>query len=194
VQDSLAVRADLERIANAKLKPGEQLLWVGKPYPARVGCQFVPVSCMAVPWTLFALYWMAAASGIVGRHAGLPGPVNFIMPLFGLPFVFLGFAMFSAPYRAARKARSTVYAITDKRTMVITAGRSRSVRSYKRGDMKAFECTVRADGSGDLVFARRSSSTGGPWDISSTSVGFYGIPEVRVVEKLMRDTFKKETG
>jgi hypothetical protein len=189
-------RMNLETIAKGELEPGEKLLWIGKPNPTRIGRQSYGLYCFAVPWTAFALFWMVGASGMLFHPTrGPSGPIGYIGPLFGLPFVGIGLAMLSAPYWIARKARSTIYAITDKRAMIIVAGKTRCVESYTRSDMTDIQRTELSDGSGDLVFARRfrassDSSTG----MSATNIGFYGIPQVRAIERLMIDTFKQDGG
>jgi hypothetical protein len=144
-----------------------------------------------VPWTAFALFWMWGASGF-GRAIQRPGPFLFF-PLFGLPFVLIGFGMLSAPYWAYRKGLNTVYAVTNKRVFILTAGKRWHVESYVPTRGSDFERTETANGSGDLIFLRRSrlDSDG---DRVTNKVGFYGIPEVRRVERLLRDNFLIDTG
>ncbi len=172
-----------DREARNELEPGEQLKWVGAPEPTRMMIQSLPILVFAIPWTAFALFWMAMALSSVSRspiHSG----VSMIFPLFGLPFVLIGLCMLSAPVWARRKARRTVYAVTDRRAMIILTGRTRSVRSFGRTSMTERECRERADRSGDLIFYRKISSDG-EGGTNSTPVGFFAIPDVRSVERLV---------
>jgi hypothetical protein len=59
------------------------------------------------------------------------------------------------------------------------------VKSFAAGDLQSIERTENADGSGDLVFSRRSwrDSDG---DRRTSAVGFAGVPRVREVEEQLR--------
>jgi hypothetical protein len=43
-----------------------------------------------------------------------------LFPLFGVPFVLIGLGMLAAPYWMRRKAQNTVYALTDKRALILS--------------------------------------------------------------------------
>jgi hypothetical protein len=182
----------IQQVVSSELEQGEKLLWVGQPNPARAGRQAIGIAIFGIPWTLFALFWMAGASGMLFHSAGPPDAFGILFPLFGLPFVLIGFGMLSAPFWASRKALTQVYAITDKRAMIIDGGRSRKVQSFTRADMCDIERTELANGSGDLMFAQRIRTSSNSSGTTTTSIGFYGIPEVRAIEKLMLDTFKTD--
>src|SRR5207247_633237 len=115
---------DLESRIQPELDAGERILWCGQPNPGRMWIHAVPILIFGIPWTLFAVFWMAMAIGFGTHASGPPGPFRSLFPLFGLPFVLIGIGMLSAPYWMARTARSTIYAITDKRALVISGGMS----------------------------------------------------------------------
>lgn len=188
--DSLTDRTAMEQVAAAEIQPGEKLLWIGRPDPARVGRQSLPMLLFGIPWTLFSLFWMAGASGMLFHGGGPPGPFNYLFPLFGLPFVGVGIGLLTSPYWAARKARTQVYAVTDRRAMIISGTASRTVASYTQRDMTDIVRTEHANQTGDVVFATqvsRSSNNNG----TTTRIGFFGIPEAAAVERLLLEHFKQ---
>jgi hypothetical protein len=96
-------------------------------------------------------------------------------------------------------ARRTVYAVTDRRALVISGLLSRSVQSYGAGDIEFIKRTMRGDDVGDLIFRyeirRGAASYGGTVvgvQSDSVPVGFFAIPHVREVEALMLETFKPD--
>lgn len=134
---------EIQRIQENALEPREKLLWSGRPDPARALIGTLAIWLFAVPWTAFAVFWMWGASG-AGKRSLQPGwTVDFLFPFFGLPFVLIGLAMMSAPYWAYLKAKRTVYAITDKRVLIIEVGKSRTVQSYSGEDIGNIKRTER---------------------------------------------------
>jgi hypothetical protein len=179
----------LERMAQNELGAGERLLWVGQPNPWRSTLTSFAIYLFAIPWTAFVIFWEAMALGMGSHVRNQSGPF-LIFPLFGIPFVLIGLGMLSTPIWVYRKMRRTLYAVTDKRLLIIISGRSRTVQSYDErsiGDIQRREYT---DGSGDIIFARKlryGTDDNGTTTTSTTNIGFLGIPDVRSVEKLVRD-------
>ena len=103
-------------------------------------------------------------------------------PLFGLPFVLVGLAMLSAPLFAYTKAFRTMYIVTEKSVRIVTTGRTKKAERYTPADIGAIQRKEKSDGSGDLVFKLNIG-----YDSNNrrkiTPMGFYGIPNVRVVEQ-----------
>ncbi|NLF32561.1 MAG: hypothetical protein GX591_16930, partial [Planctomycetes bacterium] len=110
---------DLRRAVEDELDRDERLYWTAQPIPGRLAMKTLPIMLFAIPWTGFAVFWMAAASGF--GQEGLDGP-GMCFTLFGLPFVLIGLGMFSAPYWVYRKAGRSAYAITDRRAILLDAG------------------------------------------------------------------------
>jgi hypothetical protein len=172
-------------LAEREVEPGERLRWAGRPDPLRPTLMSFGIYFFAIPWTAFAVFWMWGAAGFGTRPVRPDGPWM-LFPLFGLPFVLIGLGMLSAPFWAYRKAARTIYAVTNKRLLIITTGRTRSVETYAPQDIQFVERTERPNGSGDVLFATcyNTDSDNRP---RSTKVGFFGIPGVRDVERLVRE-------
>jgi hypothetical protein len=127
---------------------------------------------------------MAAASGLFFRDAK-PGWLS-LFALFGVPFVLVGLGMLTSPYWLYKKAKQTVYGLTNRRAIIITGGSTKKVQSYTGSDMGVIERTERSNGTGDVVFATVEGKK------SVEQVGFMGISDARRVERLLLDTFKKD--
>lgn len=184
---------DVLEIARDEMAPDERLFWAGRPDAKRLAFQTLPIVLFGIPWTCFTVFWVAvAAQGVWGSDTRAPGAFV-LFPLFGIPFVLVGLGMLSAPFWAYRKGQQTVYAVSDRRVLIIGGGKTRSVQSYTNEDIGTIERKERGDGSGDLIFSRTVSPTRNG-SSTTTPIGFFGIPDVRGVETILVDLFKTEHG
>lgn len=180
---------DLRNILEPELEHGEQLLWMGKPSPKRMMIPSIFSFGVGVVWTSFIVnfvyMWHAGPNNVQGPR-GLFGMQGILSELFFVPFILIGGGMLFSPIWFYLNAKRTVYGVTDKRVLIVRNGRTRKVQSYGSADIGNVERTERPDGSGDLAFARRSyrDSDG---QQRSQATQFVGIPNVRSVEKLLRD-------
>lgn len=174
---------ELQTAIRSELKAFERVRWAAQPIPRRMMRKALPILFFAIPWTAFALFWMAMAFTMVGTPKD-GKIIGIVFPLFGLPFVLIGFAMLSAPWWAARTAKRTVYVLTDNRALIITVGRSIRTQSYRLDQLKERTKRTNADGSGDLIFSRESycDSDG---DRRTRTHGFEGVPDVRAAERML---------
>lgn len=166
-----------------ELGDNEHILWLGQPIPRRFALTSLPAVLFAIPWTAFALFWIAGASGF--KVPDFSKGFDFF-PLFGVPFVLIGLAMLSAPLWMIRKAKRTAYVITDRRAIIFSGGFSINIRSFSPEAFGNTERRQRADGSGDIVFADNLSYTGDNCRPIARA-GFIAIPNVKEAERLLRD-------
>ena len=158
----------------------------------------------------FALFWIASASGMFSSAHGATSAAPFpfaLFPLFGIPFVLAGLGLLTSPLWLMRKASRTAYAITNKRVLILdgAAFRATTIRSLGPEMLGDRTRTQSNDGSGDLIFTRASTislQSGYNSNLNSSfssynrggtivnQVGFYGIPNVKSVDDLLRDTFE----
>jgi hypothetical protein len=183
---------ELASFVDLELEPGEQIAWAAQPIPGRFARRSIGLVLFGIPWTSFAIFWMAGASGF--KIPDFSHGFGFF-PLFGVPFVLIGFGLLSSPYWMRRKARRTAYVITDKRALILAGGswRSTTVRSfepYRLGDIRRVQ---NADGSGDLIFERTWASDG-DGGRQSTDHGFLAVRDARNVETLVRDLVRRSGG
>ncbi len=167
---------------------GEAILWVGRPSGARALLATLPLLIFAIPWTAFCVFWEYAALG--GWISGGPAPsgtaalITAVFALFGVPFVLVGLGMLAAPLIARSRARRTVYAVSPRRLVSLTVGRSLAVKSIPLASILRSERVERRDGHGTLkvIVGSHRDSDG---DRVETTEILYGIPDVRKVEQLI---------
>jgi hypothetical protein len=125
----------LEARLQPYLRPGEQLLWCGRPDPAVV---FAAADIIAIP---FSIIWLGIAiaweAGV--RAAGAPAGFRD----FGIPFVLIGIYLLAGRYvtRWFRK-RKTVYGITTERVLIQVGS------SFRESPVKGGSMAVRRRRSG----------------------------------------------
>jgi len=163
-------------------RTGRETALERRPAPAAAAVGALPASLFGIPFTAFAAFWIWGAAQAT---AGADDPGAFF-PLFGLPFLLIGLGIVATPLWAMLRARVTVYAVTDRRALVIIGGGTGGVSSHARSDIRDLMRVERADGSGSVFFAWQSRVSSRGFERRSR-VGFIGIPEVRRVERLIRE-------
>ncbi len=172
-----------------ELERDERIEWIGMP--KRIF--FTPVATAAflfgIPWTAFALFWTAGA--VWGTSNMKEGPGLFsLFPLFGLPFIFIGFGMLSSPIWAYWRAGKSAYVITNRRAITFDGGWSTTVRSYPPDKLTEIFRKEKRDGSGDVIIARRAwrDSDG---DRQSEELGFLRVADAKDVERRLKGLAEK---
>ena len=183
-----ALPQQLQQRLRAELKPGESIAWAGQPNPDRYMKSGFKLWFFFIPWTAFALFWIAGASGF--RWPRFDSGWS-LFPLFGVPFVLIGLGGLSTPLWLRRRARSTIYAITNQRAISIEGAKSITVKSYLASDIAHIERTEHQDGSGDLVLRteRYRDSDG---DRQTRRHGFFAIDDVRRIANLVENLTRSD--
>jgi len=174
---------DAQQRAQSELQSGESIYWTGTADPARAALSALPAMIFGIPFAGFALFWINGAyqaSSHISKSPNAFAKSFSVFPIFGLPFLFVGLGIVLAPLWAYLKGRSTVYAVTNQRVMVISGNGTRSVKSLTPADIVSVDHRERPDGSGDVVICtngilRSNNST------SQVKVALLGIPNVKEV-------------
>jgi len=176
---------ELKNLLDQEIDNEEKLQWSAQPNVSRAVIK-------AIPLAIFGVAFFIAPSFIAfdifkDVQAGKDIP---ILPLIFIGvFLLVGLFVMLSPYWAVKKAKNTVYAITDKRAVMITKKRMIDVRSFGPDKLQGIIKRIRGDGSGDLIFERNVSyhrgSKGGTRR-KVTEIGFFGIPQVNEVEDLLK--------
>lgn len=186
----------MEASIDNELLEGEELLWSGRPDPQRrsivsptrvfriLGLVFMPIGLVAViiglALLLSSVFPPDSRAGLLGLF--IPGGVFFLL---GLVYLIIGLVGFFP-------TRNALYAITNRRVIILRPGRYLNVSSYSKHAITQVHRVERPDGSGDLVFIGNPpyySNSGNNQSTSSTGRpgAFSAIPNVRLAEqKLLR--------
>lgn len=176
---------DAQLRAQSELQPGESLYWTGVADPARAAAAALPAALFGIPFAGFAAFWINAAYH--GTHAMNKSGNSFtgafiFFPLFGVPFLLVGLGIILAPLWAYLGGRTTVYAVTNQRVMVISGSSTRSVKSCTPADIVSVDHLERADGSGDIII-RTTAQTRSNNVVSPVTVSLCGVPNVKEVAR-----------
>ena len=192
------LRPRLREMVDRELRPGETVRWVGQPGPSRMVRKAWPLQAFGLLGTLFV------ASAVIALLVTIL--VSPTYDIYSLLLIFASLSILSEPLGIRRRARSTVYVLTNKRAIVFEPRlMGKAIRSFAPEELGSLRRTEDAHGRGDLVFARDDSvnlprvrysrDTGTP-DPNSREVGFMEIPEVKRVERLVKalhDEFLSES-
>src|SRR5215469_12915742 len=162
------LRPDEQQQLQSELGSDESLLWAGKPNTSVI---FHPSDWYMIPFSLlwggFAIFWEATASGFSQGH-----PTPSFFTLWGIPFVLIGqYFIWGRFFYAAWKKTRIIYAITNRRVLVIAlAPRKKVISSFING-IPAIEKDIRSDGIGTLKFG----PTGNIWNGSRNNNSMDGL-------------------
>lgn len=182
---------DLKDRVKRELEADERILWMAQPIPRFFTVRSTASFLFAIPWTAFAIFWMCAASGFKFPDFSQAGFSFF--PLFGLPFLLIGIGLLSAPWRMYRKAFKTIYAITDRRAMILESGRATAIRSYPPDRLRNIYRKEKNDGTGDVIFDSFAGS-GSDAERPALMFGFLNIYDPKTVEHILREISKRAEG
>jgi hypothetical protein len=177
---------DVQLCAQSELQGGESLVWSGAADPSRSAMSALPVALFGIPFAAVAFSMMSNAyrgtHNLANHHTTLAS--GFSVPLFGLPFLLIGVGITLSPLWVYLKGRSSVYAVTNRRVMLITGTSSRSVKSITPTDIAGVNYRERPDGRGDVLIRTNSvmRTNNGATQIT---VGLYGVPNVKEVAGLV---------
>jgi len=169
-----------------ELDAGETIFWIGKPSIKRMMVPSLFTFGFGVVWMSFNInfvyMWYHGQNNVQGP-GGLFGMQGVLSSIFFIPFMTIGVGALLSPVWFYLRAKKTFYGVTDRRTLIVNKGRSRTVQSWVPKNISEIQRTERSDGSGDLTFGRRisndSDSPGPPL------LQFVGIKDVRSVEKIV---------
>ena len=193
----IVVDIDVKQLVKDELDSSEELIWEGRPiakvFTARSGVALA----FGLMFTAFSFFWTAS---LLKENTVSILPMTLIeriFPFFSLPFLAVGIWLMLSPYWMYRETQRTVFVITNKRCIIITAGRTKKVKAYVNSRINSIEKTEYSDGSGDLIFAREQYTTSGDngtREIRTRGIGFHSIQSVSEVQKLLKAAVRKDVG
>jgi hypothetical protein len=137
------------------LDRGERVIWSGQP---RRGLTLRSSDAFAIPFSLiwcgFAIFW----EWNVTHTAKAPA----FMVLWGIPFVLIGlYLVFARFFVDAAQRRSTYYALTNERILIISGLWSRNIKSLPLRTLEQVDLSTRASGEGTISFGRAAVGSRG---------------------------------
>ncbi len=181
----------MEASLSNELLEGEKVLWSGRPDPQRrslvspvrvflkLGMIFLPIGLVLVIIGLTLLLSSGFRPGSLGLF--IPGLALFIPSgvffLLGLIYLLIGLV-------GSFPSRNTLYAITNRRVIILRSGRNTRVSSYPKRAITQVQHIERPDGSGDLIFVGNPAYGASSFGLVGA---FSALPDVHLVEqKLIR--------
>ena len=155
------------------LDAGERVLWSGQPrqglYLRSSDWGMIPFSLL---WGGFAIFWEATVVFSMWHAKGGPGPLRYLFPLWGVPFVLIGLYMMVGRFFVDSWTRkSTWYGVTGRRALIFNGRTNRRLTSFDLASIGQVEFITHGDGTGTITF--------GPTPLSSnTGRSFAGWPGV----------------
>jgi hypothetical protein len=185
MNNKLQIPIHLREIVDRELELHEVIQWIEQPIPKFFTSASISSVLFGIPWTAFSLFWIWGATGF-GKLLMQGITPLLLFPLFGVPFVLIGFWMLSAPVLARKMALQIVYLVTDRRAISIDGGKPLTIRSYLPSQLNAVYRQENPDGSGNVLITIQSwkDSDG---DERKESIGFMRIRNPKQVEKLLRE-------
>jgi len=162
---------------DAQLQPGERVLWTGTTDVAGRRKRLVPV-------TVSCLFMLLLCSWVVSMNNPSPWAAIAVSAA-----VWVGLPVFIV-WRQVDDLKRTVYAVTDRRALILCVGRPKRDKSYPAEEISFVRVASLRGGRGDVLFValRGRARSGHPRRIT-VQHGFLAIEEPRHVAELMRATY-----
>lgn len=179
--DLMKMPPELQQRVTRELQPGEVVRWAAQPNSSRMMMQGFALWLFFIPWTAFSVFWIWGAAGF--RLPDFSSPFS-LFPLFGLPFLLIGIGGLLSPLWVQRRARHTVYVVSNQRAFMLSGWRNITMTSWQPAQLTQITRTERPDGSGDLVFDAQIQRDADGNAVKSKN-GFSAIPDVRTAESFI---------
>ena len=181
---------ELARLAE-ELADDEVLLFAARPSGPHLARILRPLRLIG--FALLAFTGVLVAVGFVITWGQTNGTQ--LLPCIGFVPIALAMLLTLAPGWAAKRFGDGLYAVTDRRCIVwfregLVGGYV--VRSFDAEDVRGMHRRDRSDGVGDLIFQTDTISIpmqNGMQMPTTREYGFYAIPDVVEVERLVREAF-----
>lgn len=180
---------DLQLEIKPYLDGRESLLWCDKPVKKIIfTLNDVFTTLFGIFWLAFSLFWVFSAYMATSETTG----PSKIFPLFGIPFVLVGvYLLFFRHIVSYFKRKNIIYALTEKRVLVVHFGRSKYVQEYKYEHISNISLKTNENDVGSIYFFTGGFHYNNNRNYSSTS-GIFGIKDTKKVYKILSQCLEKK--
>ncbi|MEG3438851.1 hypothetical protein V0288_17115 [Pannus brasiliensis CCIBt3594] len=186
----MAKRSNLRENLEKELEPGESIEWIEQPI-ARFFIRSTVITALAGVFALgFISFWLYGWLEMTTlRGARTTDPMsNWVRnsgEFVGIFGILIAIVPLSVPILHWLEMRGTIYAITNRRAILLKPGFPRVVQSFFPRESVMIERRDNVDGSGDLiVFTHRSKDFDN--DTITREFGFKYLRNPREFEKMLR--------
>jgi len=162
-------RKDAETL-NRALEPGEALRWAGRPDAARHARKYWLRIFGGLPFFAFGLFLTVVSLAMIDEQEG-SGWAWF--PIVGAPFLVAGLIMMASPLWAWFRAANSLYAVTDRRALIIDR-RGAKTRSFAGKELARAQIREVDNHLTDVVIHERLTQ-GADGAKRMTDVGFFCV-------------------
>ena len=180
----------MEASLSNELLEGEELVWSGRP--AERGKSIAsPARVLLIVGLIYGgiglVFILVALILLLAVRDFLTDGAFWGVFVFGGFFFVIGMIMLIIQRFAQFAPKSTFYAITNRRVIILRGGRYLRCTSYDTRAINQVQRLERPDGSGDLIFSGISLAYQGAYGNSMYNAGrqgvFSAIPDVRLTER-----------
>jgi len=167
-----------------EISPGERVLWSGQPAAGlRFESDSLSRSAFGLVFFAFSLFWIHGAWNQSSSSNSVQGAV---FPLFGIPFVLIGFYTFVGHFFwNALRRRFIEYAVTNQRVIVRSGIFSKTTKSIEYRKIPTLTVTEKSDGSGAIQFGE-TKAVNAAEGVAYVATRMEAVPDVRVVYNIIR--------
>lgn len=176
----------LEDILARELTRGERVAWHGRPGPLSRVLASGRTFLFGIPFFAFSVFWTwEATGGFNEQGTGYAVAFSKFAFLWGGMFMLAGASLLLSPLWAWWVARRTLYAVTDRRAILIEVPLRRArIQSFVGARLEGVIRRESPSGRGDLIFEREASK-GSKGRTVYRDVGFFGLENARAVQLLL---------
>ena len=169
----------------ARLEPGEEVQWMGRPRPYVFMLRGLPSMAFGTTWSILGAFWYHGSGGLT--QTPFEGWWR-ILPLVPLPFIAAGWSFFFYPINLGARARHTWYLVTNKRVLIARWHSTKPVelRVFTRKEMAPPHVIRRFDGLYEVILSRSAQEK--PYLVPQLESGFFGIPDGPAAAEAVRKT------
>lgn len=175
---------DLQLQIKPYLDVNEDILWCDKPYKKFVfTTNDIFVTLFGIVWLSFSIFWVVGAFLATGE---MDEPTFSIFPLFGLPFVFIGlYLLFFRHIFGAIKRKNTIYALTNKRALIVHTGNRQYVQEYRYENISNIQLKCDDNDVGSIFFLTGAINYNRNGRSYASTSGIFGIKDTKKVYKIL---------